>query len=448
MITGAHRYLSGQGLGPLFIKTLIGSAGMRLLGMFFGFLVGVQLARGLGIDGYGIYGLAMSIIAVLTVPTEFGLPQLVTREVAAAQVNKDWGRLHGILSWSNNTVLLISGAISIAVLFWLMAAGRSLDASLTKTLLVGMSMIPLVALANLRSAALRGLQHIVKGQAPDTLIRPAVFSLLLLVASLSAVSLQPVLAMALGTVSAVVALVISVIMLRNNRPTEIGKAPRVVQSHAWWKSALPMALSEGMRVLQSHLAILLLGLMATLPMVGVYKVASSVVLLIGVPGALANVVGAPLIARLYAQRDMATLQYLLSWLALGMTSCTLLLCLPFVIDGQSLLSFIFGREFGEANAVLLVLCLGAVISSFFGVNFVLLNMTGHQSRVTRASTVSLGFFVVITPPLILVSGEIGAAIATTLSMTIWSLVMWRDALRLLALDASVLSFLKSAKRVI
>jgi hypothetical protein len=38
--------------------------------------------------------------------------------------------------------------------------------------------------------------------------------------------------------------------------------------------------------------------------------------------------------------------------------------------------------------------------------------------------------------------------ATSLSMTIWSLVMWHDALRLLALDASALSFLKGEKRVI
>jgi len=446
MITDAYRYLAGQGFGPLLVKTLVGSAGMRIAGMLFGFLVGVQLARGLGVEGYGVYGLVMSIIAILTVPAEFGLPQLVTREVAAAQVDKDWGRLRGVLTWSNNVVLLMFCIISIAVVLWLFVTGQNFDSLLNRTLLVGLILVPLVALCNIRCAGLRGLQHIVKGQAPETLIRPGVFSLLLFIASLLTVSLQPALAMCLGAVSAGIALAVSVNMLRRNRPFEIGHAVQTVHSREWWASALPMALSEGMRVLQAHLAILILGVMASLPVVGVFKVASSVMILIGVPGTLASVVGAPVVARLHAQCNHVRLQHLLSWLALGMTSCTLLLSLPVVFQGEPILSLIFGDEFGEASLVLLVLCVGAIINSFFGVGFVLLNMTGHQSYVTRASMVSMGAFVLVAPALILVGGGVGAAIASSFSMTIWNLLIWRDARRLMALDASLISVFKSAKK--
>ena len=101
-------YLTNGGLGPILVKALVGSAGIRSVGMAFGFLVGIQLARGLGAAGYGVYGLAMAIISLITTPTEFGLPQLVMREVASAHVRSDWSLIRGILRWSNRTVLLLS----------------------------------------------------------------------------------------------------------------------------------------------------------------------------------------------------------------------------------------------------------------------------------------------------------------------------------------------------
>lgn len=440
----ARKYLAEPGLGPLLIKAVIGSVGLRIAGMFFGFLVGVQLARGLGVEGYGIYGLAMSIIALLTVPTEFGLPQLLTREVAAAHVDKDWGRLRGILKWSSKTVLLTSVAITIAVMLWLVTTKRDLNTPLAMTLFAGLLMVPLVAIGNLRAATLRGFQHIVKGQLPDTLIRPASFSLLLFIVPLLSVPLNPALAMGLGAVSAAFAFGAAVAMLRKNLPPEIHDAIPQIQSRAWWSSALPMALTEGMRVLQGHLVILLLGIMATVSMVGIFRVASSVALLVAVPETLLNVVGAPIIARLHAQGDRARLQRLLSWIALGMVGSTLVLTLPFIVAGVPLLSIVFGEEFGDANALLLVLCGSAVINGFFGANATLLNMTGYQTRVTWASSISLALLAIVSPPLITSVGVIGAAIATALAMLTWNILMWRDARRLLAMDTSFLHFFKSS----
>lgn len=444
MIQRSRKYLAGGGLGPLLIKTVIGSAGLRIAGMFFGFLVGVQLARGLGVEGYGIYGLAMAIIALLTVPTEFGLPQLLTREVAAAQVAEDWGRLRGILRWSSNTVLLISAIITIAVMIWLVFVERDLSSSLSKTLVAGLLMVPLVALGKLRGATLLGLQHITKGQLPDTLIRPASFSLLLFLVPWVTVSLTPVIAMSLGTLSAACAFGVALAMLWKHLPSEIYTAIPRIQSHDWWSSALPMALTEGMRVLQGHLVILLLGFMVTVAMVGLFRVASSMLLLINFPVSLFNVVGAPIIARLHAQGDRARLQRLLSWVALGMVSGTLLLTLPFLFAGVPLLSTVFGEEFGDANTPLLILCGGTLLNAFFGANAALLNMTGHQVRVTRASGVSLVILALASPPLIILFDVVGAAIANALAMLAWNILMWLDARRLLILDTSFLHLFKSS----
>ncbi|MEE4237106.1 MAG: polysaccharide biosynthesis C-terminal domain-containing protein, partial [Anderseniella sp.] len=102
------------------------------------------------------------------------------------------------------------------------------------------------------------------------------------------------------------------------------------------------------------------------------------------------------------------------------------------------------EEFAASNAPLLVLCGSIVISGFFGANATLLNMTGHQARVTRASVLSLVLLGLVAPPFIVMQGVVGAGIATALSTLTWNFLMWRDALRLLGLDTSFMPFLKRA----
>ena len=442
MIPRVRRHLSGSGLGAIFLKALIGSAGLRLTGMAFGFLAGVQLARGLGADGYGIYGLAMSIIALLTVPTEFGIPQLLTREVAASQAENNVPKLRGVLRWATRASILLSVAIAALMTAWLALSGAGPSSALGMTVLVGLLMVPVVAQANIRSAALRGLQHIVKGQLPDALIRPAIFSLLLFLAPLLIAPLEPALAMSLGVASAATSLLIATWLLRRELPPLPVPTDTIESSRSWWRSAFPMALTEGMRVLQSHLVILILGLMSTAAAVGIFRVASSVALLMAVPLTIFSLVSAPIISRLYAGSDRSQLQPLLGWVAIGMTGSVAVIATPFLFAGDLIIGSIFGDEYSEAGGALSILSLGVIANGCFGANSILLNMTGHQNRVTRASAFSLLILCMTLPALIHLAGINGAAVASSFALTTWNLLMWRDALKFLSLDTSVGAFLR------
>lgn len=443
MIGRLHRYLAGTGLGPTLVKAVTGSAGLRIAGMGFGFLVGVQLARGLGAEGYGIYGVAMSIIALLTVPTEFGLPQLLTREVAVANVERDWGRMKGILRWSARVSLLLSAVIGAGLVAWLLLSGQEMSSPLSMTLLAGVLMVPVVAQLSMRSAALRGLQLIVRGQLPDVLLRPLFYSALLFLASLWFVPMTPALAMALGVLSATSALVVALYMLRWSMPGEVASAAAVVDKRGWWSSALPMALTEGMRLLQGHLLILLLGVMVAMSDVGIYRVASSVMLLIAMPISLFNVVGMPVIARLHASEDRQRLARMLGLVSAGMTTGVVMLSLPFLLVGERLLSTVFGPEFGSANGALVILCIGVVINAVFGANAALLNMTGQQSLVTRAALLALILLVICAPPLILAFGITGAAASHLISLAVWNVLMWRDCMTRLSYNTSLFALARS-----
>lgn len=442
----SRKYLSGPGLGPVLIKAVVGTAGLRLIGMGFGLLVGVQLARGLGAAGYGVYGVAMAVTALLTVPTEFGLPQLVTREVAAAQVHQDWSRAHGILKWSLRATLVISVLVSSVVVAWLLVSGEGTGSTLGLTVLAGLLMIPLVSVGNVNGAALRGMQHIVKGQLPDSLIRPVAFSALLFLVSTLQSPLNPVSAMGAGVASAALACVGAAWMLQSHLPL-LGAQDQVpTHSRAWWASAFPMAMTEGMRQVQGNAAILVMGALVTEVAVGVFRVAVSISALVWVPATLFNLVGSPVISRLHASGDKVKLQRLLGWLSAGMTAGAFLMSLPFFVSGGALLAMIFGAEFSESREPLIILALGCVISSAFGPAIVLLNMTGHERRVTRAFTLSVFALLLTAFPLIRLFGGNGAATANALAAVLGAFVTWRDASQLLGIDSSILAFFRGGNR--
>lgn len=404
--------------------------------MWFGFLVGMQLARGLGAAGYGVYGLAMSIIAILTVPAEFGLPQLLTREVAAAQGAGKWGRVRGVLGWSIRASMMLAVLISAGVLAWL-ASTNGFATELGRTMLAGLVLVPVVALLSLHSAALRGAQQIVSGQIPEVVLRPAFHSFALLLALLLAVPLTPALAMLLGVLSAAFSLFVAYWLLRRTIPQAALSAVIEVQSKQWWASAAPMAMSEGMRVLQTHLLIFLLGVMVSMEEVGIFRVAASTALLVSMPISLFNVVSMPIIARLHAAGERYKLQRMLTLISVGMTVSVLLLSLPFLVAGEQLLGRIFGQEFVYGAVALSLLCVPIIVNALVGPAAALLNMTGHQKHVTVASLAALLVLAVASPPLIIGLGISGAAIASILSISTWCLIMWRTCRHLLGLDPGV-----------
>lgn len=441
MIKRLRSSLKGGELGPTLLRALAGSAGIRIIGMGFGFLVGVQLARGLGAEGFGVYGLAMSIISLATIPTEFGLPQLVTREVAAAQVRNDGPLIQRVLHWANRTVVWLSlSVVGAGLIGWLLFK-ELFSPGVAIALFAGLPLVPLVALGNLRGAALRGLQQIVSGQVPEVVLRPAIFSLLILLGTIFLPSgLSPAIAVVMQVVAAAVALIVAILLLRSVLP----KRPLIpnpeTHAKAWLRSAMPMALTEGMRVLHGNVSILMLGALSTTALVGVFRVASSMGLLLSMPVSLLHVVSAPIFSRLHSAQDHRRLQQMLRWVAAAMLLGVAMVALPFFVMGPDLLEMVFGYEFAASNEPLLIISAGTLIGSTFGAGATLLNMTGHEGRVTRASGLCLAALGLLSLPLIQFWGVVGAAWANSITFLMWNVLMWLDAKQLLGLDTSVFNF--------
>lgn len=437
-IRKTRSYFAGEGLRPMLVRAFAGSGIVRIAAMLASFGVGVQLARGLGVEGYGYYGLALAIITLASIPSELGLSKLVTREVATTAAAKDYPALFGVLRWADRTCWWISAVVAailaVAALILLDIRTSPLGAAI----LLGLPAIPLLALSRIRGGALQGLYYIVLGQVPANLLRPVLLSALLFAAYLAGLALTPASAMALYSFTALIVFVVAHLWLRARLPAA---APsQIVQGgRKWLASSIPLALTDGMRTLQSELTILLLGLLAVAADVGLFRIAVVTAIIAAAPMVVLIRVTMPAIARLHAAGEHARLQKLVTYGAYAQTAGVLLLSLPLLIVPELLLSLVFGPDYAPAANALRIVALGQIANAAFGPNIVLLNMTHNEARVTRAMAIGLVLNVITVLLLLQMLGLIGAALGFVVSLLSWNILTWLDGKRILSIDTSILS---------
>lgn len=405
--------------------------------MIASFGVGVQLARMLGVAGYGYYGIALAIITLAGIPGEMGISRLATREVAAAAALNDLPRLYGVIRWSDAIVWKVSALLGLLVLVASAVIQLVRPSVLSWAIVLGAPMIPLMALARIRGGALQGLHHIVLGQVPANLVRPMLLSALLFAASVIGLSVDAPAAMALNSAAALIVFAISHLLLTSRLP---GPRPaHVTQSGGKWvASSIPMALTDGMRILQSELSVLLLSLVATASQVGLLRIA----VVCGTAAATAipvmNHVAFPVIARLHAEKDHARLQAAVTRLAQAQVAGTLALTLPLLAAAEWLIGLAFGADYVPAANAVRVIAAAQLVNALFGPNAALLNMTHNERRVTRAMAIALAFNVVSVLLLGAAAGTVGAATGFFVSILLWNLLTWHDGRQILGIDTLAL----------
>lgn len=404
------------------------------------FGVGVQLARMLGVTGYGYYGLALAVVTIAGIPGELGIPRLATREVATAVTKNDLPLLFGVLRWADTMAWRISAVMVLLLVVGSAAAAGAHPSGLVLAILFGAPAIPFLALSRIRGGSLQGLNYIVLGQVPAILLRPLMLSLLLTIVYLAGTRIGAPAAMALNSVTAAVVFIVAHILLKQRLPQS--KPPELVRGgRRWIASSIPMALTDGMRVLQSELSVLLLGLITTPADVGLFRIAIITSFTAATPVAIINQVAFPVIAKLYAEKDHKRLQIAVTRLAQAQLAGVLVLCAPLLLAAEPLVRLVFGADFVPASNALRILCVAQAITAALGTNVALLNMTHHERRVTRAMTFAVLINFAGVALFGFLWGRTGAALGVAAALICWNVMTWLDARRLLGIDTAVLNLM-------
>lgn len=434
-----QRLTSGNGLRAQLLRGGVGSLVIKAAHAALAFALAVVLARTLGPEGYGTYSFALAIIMLSAIPAQVGVPQLIIRETAKAQANGNYGLMRGLWRWSNLAVVMLSALALVAVAGMVGLTEVGGDGARVATLTVGIALIPIIALANVRGACLRGLRKVVQGQLPESIIRPALLLCLVLVLSNWFVEdeFTPQMAMAFYVFAAIFAFIIGAWLLRRSWPAELGERPvPEYQSTAWRKAVIPLGLISGLHLVNSYADLIILGLFRPDDEVGIYRAVSQLALLIIFGLQAINQVLHPHFARLYANGDKDRLQRLVTMSARAILAMASLPFLAFLFFGENVLSLAFGSEYALGAAPLAILALGQLANAAFGSVGALLNMTGHERDTMRGMLIAMGINValnfVVVPPF----GMNGAAIATAISYLVWNAVLRYYVHRRLSIESS------------
>ncbi|NOG76734.1 MAG: oligosaccharide flippase family protein [Chloroflexi bacterium] len=424
-------------------RELAGSLGLKIASAGLTFLVTVILARTLGPADYGVYAYIYALVSLLSVPSEFGLPQLVVRETARGVSRGDYSAVQGIWRWSAKITAIVSLTLVVLTAIGLWLFKEPLSGKRLETLVWALALVPLISLGNLRGAALVGLHKVVAGQLPEFLIRPGLLALfLIVVALLEGPSFTAPHAMALYVAAAGLAFWAGAWLLWRAAPIEVRRAEPRMDGRTWFLSTLPLAFIGGMQLINQQASILIQGFFLPDDQIGLFRVAAQVSALASFGLYAVNMVLSPRFAVLYAQGNKARLQRLVTNSARLILVFNLLITAGFAVLGKQFLRIAFGATYVVAYLPIMILLGGQAINSATGSVGSLLNMSGFERETARGRTFAAVLNIALNLLLIPYWGVIGAAIATAAALITWNVLLWWAVRKRLGINSLAFTIVK------
>jgi O-antigen/teichoic acid export membrane protein len=412
-----------------------GSIAVRGVATALNLVVGIILARALGVRGYGIYAFALATASMLSIPSRAALSTLALREIAGGMARKRPDLVRGVMQWAMRRVLafsLIAAAVAAAVGY---GVGGNLEPGSRLAFGIALLLVPLMSLNGFRAATLRGLHYVVSGQVPEQVAVPGLMVVMIGVLFLAGRTdeLGAAGAVALNVVAVVTAFGVATWMQVGRLPRDVRDAKPAYDRAAWSAAIWPLLFVSGFSYANREMGLLLVGSLAGPADAGIYRVAVRGAELVAFALTGINAAVAPRLAQLHAVNDIARLRRVLFLAA----AASLVWAVPFaavlILWGDWILTTVFGAEFAGGATTLGILAVGQVFHAATGPVGLLLNMTGRERTTARGHAIALG--VGLAGGLLLIPrwGVEGMAVAAALSVLTWNVVVSIEAARVLKL---------------
>ena len=187
------------------------------------------------------------------------------------------------------------------------------------------------------------------------------------------------------------------------------------------KMAKPLLFVSMTSLLLSSIDILMLAWLSNSSKVGLYTVATRLVMFIAFFLQITNSAISPKIAIFYANQQFKEMNLMVKQVTFWLIIIGVISLMFFLFFGKPILGF-WGNEFQEAYICLVILCFGQFMNISTGCSGVLLIMTGHEKSFSYISGFFLFFNLVLNYFLIQRYDIIGAAFATTFTIIVENIV--------------------------
>ena len=422
-ITRLRDFLASEGVADAIIALL-----MRGVGALCAFSFSVLIGQTLGVEGAGLYFLALSLTSILSVLARIGTDMTVIRFVAVNASQRRWGMVRAVLRWCMYRVIAMS--LMIGSILWLFAPLIAETVfskpGLGEPLRLMSIAIPGFTMTHLLAGALKGLTRIPEAMLVSSILYP-VFGIAMIwpltgLMGVSGAALTYLLATGLAALVG--------FMLWRWRIGDRGTIKESAPGQELWRSARPLLVASLInRGLLPWMPVLLLGFWSEATEVGIFAAANRVVLLVSFALISVNAVLSSRFAAMYAAGNVKGLSRLSRRFSMIVTLATLPVLLLLMFRGGQVMS-IFGSDFAVAGPILFILAIGQIVNTLCGSVFNLLNMTGNERSAKNCAVISLSVNLGLNFVLIPLYGVIGAAIATSITTTVNNLLgsymVWRQ----------------------
>lgn len=441
--------LLGLGWNMLFHNDLARSSAIvlaiRAVNVFSAIALSIVLIRALGLKGYGFYAVYMSTFSLAVLPVTAGMPNFIVKEVAPRFAERNGSEIKGVMAFylRVTSIYMILVALALGGL-WLLNVGPQYGAY---AILMWFHIAIQILNAG-RSALLRAIGRIVKGQLAERFVQPGL-SLVLTAAGWIAfgAGFSALHAIAALLLANVIALALGGYWIRQELGHLLSNAKASKAHDDWLKTVVSLS---GVGLFNSAFVngvVLIVGWAGSLETAALYRIAAAVAVVLNYLQEVMIQVVAPRVAQLWAARDRAGLSRILMIGALLNSSTIGLGTLALVFVGGDVLAMAYGPAYREANGALIILSLGTLAYALGGYRDLLLNMAGYAREAFKVSAVLVPICLMLSAVGVREFGQTGAAAAVLVfqvAATVWLTVATR---KITGIDPSILGLFSNRREL-
>ncbi|MGM0858916.1 MAG: oligosaccharide flippase family protein [Pseudomonadota bacterium] len=425
------------------IRGVSGVGGIKVISTIITLGTGILWARILGPENYGFYAYILSVIMLLGLPTQGGLPTLVMREVAKYNYDYDWARLRGLLLTSNVIVVLIS--ITTVVLACLYSYSFKSSGVNSSAFMWSLALLPLIAFSNVRIAVLKGFRNVIKGSLPEQIVKPGILLFLLAFTYFFGFELSVVGAIQFTIIAVIGSFIFGALLLVKVVPREVVKSKPIFDLKPWFTSVVPLTLFSSLNIANNQIGTVVLGFLGLDEQNGYYRVAFQGAMLLATAMILIESVIAPYIVSFKKQGELVKIEKIASLSACISLLIALPLAITFFFWGEYFISMLFGEDYLDSFTVLVILSIGQLIRMVFGSAGMVLNMMGKEFYVALSALIAFTANLLLCFILAESYGANGIAFSSTISMSLWSGFLAFYCFRVLSVNTTVFGLINNAK---
>lgn len=373
----------------------------------------VLLARLLGAEQYGLYGLSLSAANIAVVLATFGLDTALIRYIAILHSREDEEGVWGTLQLGIGLATFLSVMMGTLIYAFSFAIAETVfqEPKLAPLLQIISVIIPMLTLSEVLVGANRGFKRMDTPVIAQFVAQPLIRLVLILFIMLVGFNVAwAILTFGLAD------LVASFMLLRFlNKEFTLKRPLRRARYDVGeiLGFSIPVWLSEMMAKFQGNIQTLLLGSLATVTSVGLFSIANQITLVSSEFSSSINTSAKPIMAALYDRGDFQQMGRIYQIANKWAVIVQLPIFFIMVLFPAQLLS-IFGESFTDGTQALIILAFASLLRVGTGMGGIIIDMTGHAKIKLINSIIRLVVYLGFNILLIPYWGLLGAAAAILL----------------------------------